>query len=274
MRSLLTLLLFVGLSPVVSGHEDPNATILSLDSLLVDVSEDQTLYFLHTMRPKETLYSAARHYQCSLADIYDANPELRDRLVQVDEVIRIPSSAFNIAPVSDGPRVYYVVKPKETLYRIARVHFGLSIEEVMSNNHLTAHSLDIGQKLLIGTLKPAAATSETIEVRTDSALISNSLDEMEGFELIEKKNIAYWLKEASPGSSMIVLHNTAPVNSMVEVINPMYGKSVMARVIGRIPDKAYPDDIDIILSRAVADALGAIDSRFYVRVRYLQHLQR
>jgi LysM repeat protein len=252
------------------AHEDPAVALMAMDSIHIDV-EDDSKYLLHTMQTKETLYSTARLYQCSLADIYNSNEELKERLVRVNEVIRIPLMDFEIATATQkGPLLIYIVKPKETLFRIARIHFDLTIEEIKVMNHLESNDLNVGQKLIIGVLRPVNIETATEEITPDTTAIVNSLPDMEGFTWIERKNIAYWLKDASPSSSMIVLHNSAPVNSQVEVTNPMYGKTVIAKVIGRIPDKAYPSDIDIILSRAVADELGAIDSRFYVKVRYLK----
>ncbi|MFM9948035.1 MAG: peptidoglycan-binding protein, partial [Saprospiraceae bacterium] len=59
-------------------------------------------------------------------------------------------------------------------------------------------------------------------------------------------------------------------NSIVSVTNPMSKRTVHAKVVGRIPDSAYGDDIIIVLSPLAAKMLNARDPRFFVRVKYVE----
>ena len=56
--------------------------------------------------------------------------------------------------------------------------------------------------------------------------------------------------------------------TIIEVLNPMTNRTVYVKVIGKIPDTAYRDEVAVILSPLAAKLLGAIDPRFFVKVKY------
>lgn len=85
---------------------------------------------------------------------------------------------------------------------------------------------------------------------------------------VSDKGVAYWQHGHRANTNKYVLHNTAAINSVIELYNPMLKRSVRAKVIGRIPDETYRNDIDVVLSEGAAESLGALDSRFQVEMRY------
>ena len=48
----------------------------------------------------------------------------------------------------------------------------------------------------------------------------------------------------------------------------MMDRFVEATVVAPLPEKSYPDNISVVISPAVADALGALDKRFIVEMTY------
>lgn len=240
---------------------------VQLDSVSIVVPEINERYIVHQVLPKQTLYTIAKAYNIKVNDLYDANPELRDRLVKKEELIRVPLKGMELIPtISEGPKAYYKVKPKETLFRLARIYFDMDIDHLMRLNNLDGASLEVGQKLLLGTLKIKELNDILAEESEEDLLF---LDVEEGQTWTEEKSVGYWLKSADQSTALFVLHNDAPINSLVEVTNPMFDKTVAAKVVGRIPEGAYTGDIDIILSHGLAENLGAIDPRLYVKVKYL-----
>lgn len=81
--------------------------------------------------------------------------------------------------------------------------------------------------------------------------------------------IALWNKE-SRIKGIYVLSNDAALNTMIEIINPMLQRKIFAKVIGNIPTNTYPDNIKVVLSPDAAISLGALDSKFYVKLNYLK----
>ena len=48
----------------------------------------------------------------------------------------------------------------------------------------------------------------------------------------------------------------------------MKGATVYAKVIGRIPNNVYGKEVIVIVAPSVAKTLGAIDERFFVKIKY------
>lgn len=85
---------------------------------------------------------------------------------------------------------------------------------------------------------------------------------------VADKGVAYWQHGHRANSNKYVLHNSAAINSIIELYNPMLRRTVRAKVIGRIPEETYRNDIDVVLSEGAAESLGALDSRFQIEMRY------
>ncbi|MFN8318325.1 MAG: LysM peptidoglycan-binding domain-containing protein [Saprospiraceae bacterium] len=102
------------------------------------------------------------------------------------------------------------------------------------------------------------------ETKEDQIVDANESSEV----WVNDKGVAYWQHGHRSNAHKYVLHNTAAINSIIELYNPMLKRTVRAKVIGRIPDETYRNDIDIVLSEGAAESLGALDSRFQVEMRY------
>ncbi len=103
-----------------------------------------------------------------------------------------------------------------------------------------------------------------IGVELDTASIATT----EPHQFTHEKGLAYWQTINSNSKDLIVLHKNAPVNESITLFNPMMGREVKATVVAPIPEKSYPDNISIVISPAVAEALGALDKRFIVEMTY------
>lgn len=64
------------------------------------------------------------------------------------------------------------------------------------------------------------------------------------------------------------LHNAAPQGSVVKITNTATGKSVYAKVLDVMPDLKQNNDLNIRLSNAAADALGAGMNNFNCTINY------
>lgn len=88
--------------------------------------------------------------------------------------------------------------------------------------------------------------------------------------IINRSGIALWDKADSNTESLLVLHKTAQTGSVIKLQNPVTDLVVVAQVVGPIPENVYTNDIDAIVSRAVAQKLGALDTRFQVLMTYYE----
>jgi len=344
------------------------------DTIVVRLDETYGKYMEHKVEKKQTLFSLAIAYGIDLYDVYDYNPSLKTRILGVNDILRIPLSNDHIItdenllePNKKYRPVYYITKPKDNLYRISKFYFNMAFDDVIVRNHLTSHTIKVGQKLMIGWFdptkkqigkpdyKPDITKNEQIKleenwvksnpntftveykalnltssewVKTYGSLENRSdklieikkpilpvlLNERKSVEahtavsspasksnpdtkpnsegstvdlsktaekttykakvlkrrMVTQNGVAQWAKSAPTSQDLYVLHPTAPINSVVELSNPVTHRKIYAKVLSNMPPKLYPDDISVVVSPGVANLLGAIDSRFYVKLRFVE----
>ena len=289
-----TLFYLIFLIPVTSYATGDSLRILRPgDTILISKDSVVGTYFYHKVAPKQTLYSLTRFYKISQEQLAEINPVLKLRMLQTDELIKIPLSN-KLIRTTDLPKnresytpVYYQVKAGEGLYRIARNYFNLKMEDLLRLNNNQA-SLHPGQYLLMGWLPLSAYTdkkSEKIIQEAAAEAVKNAATEekSENNETVNKEKfnttttryhrqsaqgVAFWHKELKSSKGLYVLHRTAVQGTIVSITNPMFNNTVFAKVVGKIPPGSYPNDVMIIVSPEVAAKLGAKDSRFFTRIAF------
>lgn len=113
---------------------------------------------VHTVAPKETLYSISRQYQVSMEDIRSWN-NLSDNAIGIGQELIIRKSNQGIAtrtslPVTQERQVpmskkgYHAVQAGETLFSIAR-QYSVSVDDLRKWNHLEGNAISIGQTLYV-----------------------------------------------------------------------------------------------------------------------------
>lgn len=112
-------------------------------------------YLFHEVKPKETLFSLKRTYNISIDEILEANPEAKDGL-KVGMQLKIPAKAQNKesstlasrAPAEPDSLISHTVKPKETLYSLAK-QYEVSIDSLLSVNKGLPNGLKVGTTIRI-----------------------------------------------------------------------------------------------------------------------------
>jgi LysM repeat protein len=193
---------------------------------------------------------------------------------------------------SDTTTTQYKVSAGETLYSISK-RFNTTVENIQKTNNLTTTTLIPGQILFI---KPApvvaapppappvqVAKQDSPVVKRDSTMVAkqpviqpkDSAAERSfnaaKFGLYEKdeKGVATWIDDTSlDPNKKLVLHRTAPLGTVLKITNPMTNRTTFAKVVGRFTDNESTKDVLIVMTKNVADALGALDKRFHVNISY------
>jgi len=127
-------------------------TLFAQNELLVQ-REEKGLYLNHVVVAKENFYSVGRLYNISPKEIADFNGLDMNKGLNIDQVIKIPLTTNNFSQTSDkGRPVYYVVAPKEGLYRVSQNNGGVLMANLRKWNSLPTDNLNTGQKLIVGFL--------------------------------------------------------------------------------------------------------------------------
>lgn len=279
MRSILTLLCIISIT---------NAFAKDLrDSIGVENNNGRQV-IVHKVTPKENYYSIGRIYGVSPKDIIEFN---KIKTLQPGTTIRVPTNRpFVIVPSEtktkvDGDLIEYKVGPRETLYAIAR-RFNTNVEEIKRINSLKSNNLTVGQIIKVRqgtTIAPAVPGTAPIEktepvapvVPTPEETDSASQDAVKvhpnryGLTERSEHGAAVWIEDENLDSSrMFALHKTAPIGTVIKITNPMNGKSTFAKVVGKYTENETTKDVIIVVTKATADLLGALDKRFQVNIDY------
>jgi peptidoglycan endopeptidase LytF len=169
--------------------------------------------------------------------------------------------------------IEHTVASNETIYSIATTYH-LTIDQLKAKNNLQTNSLRIGQKLLISGQYPAknqSAATEPLD-EGDSTIKDPALRgdaSRYGLNQIDEKGTAVWITDQDLDPvKMLVLHRSAPVGTIVKVTNPMTNRSAFAKVVGKFTENESTKDVIIVMTKAVAESVGAIDKRFFCNLTY------
>lgn len=266
--------------PTEEAPVKPAPLLTYKDSLLLTVEANHK-YLHHPVKRKQTLFSLARYYGLSLQELYEHNPAFQSNpTLKVGSRVKIPTPnrairrykgsdfvAANFTPI------YYVVQNGDNLYQICKRYFGMPVDSVLKRNSLKDKAIHPGQRLLVGWMNtegiPAKWRKSNGAPTPSSALLSRYGAEKSNRKEMDGQGVCFWQRDSDEKGDLYALHREAAINTPMAVTNPMNGRTVYAKVIGRIP-KGYEKNVEVVLSPAAARQIGARDPRFFVRVKFLK----
>lgn len=184
--------------------------------------------------------------------------------------------------------VYHEVQPKQTLFAISRL-YDVSVEEIQKWNKLQDFSIDVGQKLIVsahGEIKVYDEEKQEVQSYQPSTtpikreVSVNSKQDVLYQKFITDKDVGASLKKQRGTAGKLVssnpnakaayyaLHKSAPVGSIVKVVNLINRKSVYVKVLAPLPDIKENDNIQIKLSPAATKDLILVDEKSLVEISY------
>ncbi len=300
------------------------------DSIFIFKNYSGDLLFEYKVEKGNTVYSIARFFKVDIMQIYGFNSRLQNQALDINSKLVIPFNIellkneynSNIKPI----KVFYRVGNKENLFRISKIYFHKSVDELYKRNNLKNFIIKPGQLLYIGNIY---RSNVDFEKESTNKKISGNNNKQEHKKIVEKKEVNTGVKKEKPvfvkkvivgdtvgdkkdvieentksvdvGSEIndstsevfvkekkcednglaiwnknlsingvFVLNNEAKLYTFMELYNPLVNKTILAKVIGRIPDNTYSDNVKLILSPEAARLLRALDQRFFVRYKYLK----
>ena len=117
------------------------------------------LYITHKVAPKENYYSVGRVYNVSPKDIAPFNKLQLESGLSLGQAIKIPLNASNFSQGGNAEAdetfvpLYYKIKDKEGLYRVAKNHNDLPLETLKQWNNIKGDAVKTGTRLIVGYLK-------------------------------------------------------------------------------------------------------------------------
>ena len=180
------------------------------------------------------------------------------------------------APVdstADEEFIEHTVASNETIYSIATTYH-MTMDQLKAKNKLTNNSLRVGQKLIIKGQYPRIPRQAAVEPLTsgDTTLKNPSLrgaPSRYGLNQVDEKGTGVWITDPDLDPvKMLVLHRSAPIGTIIKVTNPMTNRSTFAKVVGKFTENESTKDVIIVMTKAVAESIGALDKRFFCNLTY------
>lgn len=247
------------------------------------VVQGNSTFLLHTIKAKQTLYSISKYYGLEVADLMYYNSKLKTG-VEINQVIKIPVGNRDIKWQRTSNtikwrmiEVIYVVKPKDTVYKIAKTKFKMDLKAFRKLNNMTHDTLEIGDKVIVGWIdidgiSPKVGVRAWLPISLYSSYKSLRAVYLKNSRNSSKKEVtekgpAVWYK-SQKGDNLFALHKTAPIGSILKVTNPLNNRTLYVKVVGRMQSAGYRYDTVLVLSPGAAKALGGINRNFRVDISY------
>ncbi|MEZ4928108.1 MAG: LysM peptidoglycan-binding domain-containing protein [Saprospiraceae bacterium] len=280
LRSLFVLLLFVTVKTAFSQNTlEPIWLLTPRDSVLLIV-EDGRKVVLHTVKPKQTLFSISRFYSLGMEKLIDYNPALKENTtLQIGSTLKIPIPNKAIRRYkgkffksTEYTPIYYIVQSGENLFQICKRYFDMPVDTIMKRNRLKDVNIKPGQRLHIGWMGIEGIHADWRKGTTnpqDEVFHLHYTQERNGREEFDGQGVCFWQKDSKENGDLYAMHREAGIGTIISVYNPMSQRTVYAKVISRIPD-GFERNTEVILSPGAARKIGAIDPKFFVKVKYIK----
>jgi len=244
----------------------------------------------HTVLRNETIFTIAKQYGITAYQIRKLN-DLPDNAITIGQVLKVPGgivadvqvpkekqaeAKVKETPVAKEESFIHTVATGENIFSIAK-KYNLTAYQIRTANKLDDNNIKVDQKLIIP--KPPQpksvndASKEDQENEPDSTMVKDPKlrrdPSVYGLSQIEEKGTAVWIADQDlDGTKMLVLHRTAPVGRVIKITNPMTNRTTFAKVVGKFTENESTKDVIIVMTKAVADSLGALDKRFFCNLTY------
>jgi len=243
---------------------------------------------IHTVVPKETLYSISRLYDVSVEDIKLWN-NLKDNALSTGQQLTIKRKS---TVTTENTKItetksltgVHTVAAKESLYSIGRL-YGISVQQLKEWNGIEGSELKIGQTLFVSqpmygkdtevktNQNQVTEVKEPVNIqRQESKPLQESTitisEKVIGSDEVKEGGLAELIEGTEGNRKYLALHRTAKVGTILKVRNELNNREVFVRVAGPLPNTGINTNVVIKISKSAYDRLGAIDQRFRVEVTY------
>lgn len=207
----------------------------------------------YTVKKQETLYTIAKRYFSQSIDDLNARNNINSFTIQENQKLVI------------GWWDSQISHTKTTLLPQTS-----DSVEIKSNPFIAVIPLLYRQA--IPQLQRIYDMNDNIYMKIDTAGLASQEDSIyiDPRTHINKKAICLWMKDDPETKQLLAFHKTAKIGSTIKVSYPLTQRTVEVLVIDNIKPNLYPDDIEIIITKAVALQLGARDSRIQINIDYYQ----
>ena len=201
---------------------------------------------LHTVEPRQTLYSISKMHNVTVEDIRRWN-NLPDNSISIGSQLIVGKGA---AQATKQP--VYVPEADDEMV------LAKSTETASTSSVMTTASTSPATPTPVTTAASAPAAEEEAE------------ENVSGVKKIMESGMAEMIDPKADTNKYLALHRSAPVGTIMQVKNAMNGQVVYVRVIGKLPETGANDKVIVRISKKKrTKSLVPSTKRFRVDVSYM-----
>jgi len=204
----------------------------------------------HKVASGETLYSIAKKYNVSVEDIKKANPGIG--ALKVGQVVKVVG-AETVATTSSTATTATPTKLATTTTTTTTTTTPVTKPATPTNVELDTVQLQ-QDKVRLETMTPATPT-KTVPATDFKKITETGFADVMADNLDTPKYLAY--------------HKTAPIGTIIQLLNESNGIKVYVRVVGKLTDAGTDGKTIIRISKKAYDRLGGTGSRFSASLMYI-----
>lgn len=227
----------------------------------------------------ETLFGIARKFGSTVDELITING-LKSNNLQPGQVLLVKSTN---PPAESKPEEHPIVKqqPEKQVEKPAEQPVTKTVDkpaakptEKTANKPVTKAPLKTEDTFVEQPDMPATPTAK----RDSTRVAAHDTVDFTGHKMVGDKyglseknesGIAVWMdNESIDPNKKLILHRTAPVGTVIKITNPMTNRTTFAKVVGRFTENENTKDVIVVMTKNVAESLGALDKRFHVSISY------
>lgn len=217
----------------------PTTTTTATPTTVIETKE-------HKVASGETLYSIAKKYNVSVEDIKKANPGIG--ALKVGQVVKVVG-AETATTTTTTTTTATPTKPATTTTTTTPV------TKPATPTNVESDTVQLKQdKVRLETMTPATPT-KTVPATDFKKITETGFADVMADNLDTPKYLAY--------------HKTAPVGTIIQLLNESNGIKVYVRVVGKLTDAGVDGKTIIRISKKAYDRLGGTGIRFSASLMYI-----
>ena len=246
-----------------------NALYTEKSSSVLSINKFVPVYYV--AQPKETLYRIGKIYFGQEVSTFSKRNKINGTAIYKGQKLLIGWLPINDqgVVVQFNSTIVIADEAKKVEILTKTINNKRPIREKFTTTIVTSELItESGNKVTVSNPKEI---KEVIATASESLAIKLELSPTTRKR--HSRGIGIWERDSQTMEKAFVLHHTAKKGSIIELYNPQLNLRTRAKVLGRIPLGTYPSDISVIMSKKVANSLGALDTRFMVELTFIEDIK-
>jgi LysM repeat protein len=238
----------------------------------------------YTVRAGETLFSISKRFGSTVDDVKKWN-NLTSNTVKVGQVLIVSKTSSIEKPETkqdtkiavDEPKENNPEKPAEIKKETSEKKEPEEVVAYKKDKEAVLKEMPKPEKSLESVPSDSHETKDLAAVKdpelyenpTRSVIPVGKASGGKTIVQVSESGVCSWITDSDVNQNKYYgLHRSAPIGTIVKVINKMNDKYVFVKIVGVLPNTGENENSIIKISQAAVNKIGALDAHFQVELSY------